>query len=200
MAIALLAVVGGAYVALNEARRRASRAGASTGILQAPAWSAYVAGSLLGVVAAVSMAFFGRRLSGGGAYQQIAGPVGRFFARDSVYFHHVLAGGARWELAGLTGALLGAFASARLSGAFRVRTMPDAGWTDVFGPSVEKRWAIGFFGAALTEIASGIAGGCTASLAVSGGASLAPGAFAFMAAMFAGGIPTAWLLHRRGSR
>jgi hypothetical protein len=49
----------------------------------------------------------------------------------------------------------------------------------------------------LIELAAGIAGGCTASLGVSGGAVLAPGAFVFMAAMFAGGIPTARFLYRR---
>jgi hypothetical protein len=74
--------------------------------------------------------------------------------------------------------------------------MPDSQWTEVFGASVAKRWLIGFFGAALTEFAAGIAGGCTASLAVSGGAALAPGAFAFMIGMFVGGIPAAWWVYR----
>jgi hypothetical protein len=108
----------------------------------------------------------------------------------------VLADSAVWEVSGLVGAVLGAFSSARLSGTFRWRTMPDSGWTPTFGQGRVKRWLIGFGGAALTQFAAGIAGGCTASLAVSGGAALAPGAFAFMAGMFAGGIPAAWLLHR----
>lgn len=48
-----------------------------------------------------------------------------------------------------------------------------------------------FVGTATLEIVAGVAGGCTAGLAVSGGAVLAPGAFVFMAGMFAGGIPVA---------
>jgi hypothetical protein len=142
------------------------------------------------------MVFFGHRLSGGGAYQQIAAPVGRFVASSSVYWTRVIAGAARWELAALTGAIIGAFAAARASKTFRVRKMPDSQWSQVFGTSVAKRWFIGFLGAALTEFASGIAGGCTASLAVSGGAALAPGAFAFMVGMFAGGIPVASWIYR----
>jgi hypothetical protein len=196
--IVALGLGGGTYAWQNERVGRERRRLSLRSALEAREWSPYVAGALLGVVAAVSMAIFGHRLSGGGAYQQMAAPVGRALAHGSVYFNRVLPGAARWELSGLTGALLGAFASARLGGSFRFRTMPDSGWTEVFGPSVAKRWAIGFAGAALTEIAAGIAGGCTASLAVSGGAALAPGAFAFMAAMFVGGIPTAWVLYRRG--
>jgi len=57
--------------------------------------------------------------------------------------------------------------SSRLAGTFRWRTMPDSGWSEVFGKSVALRWAIAFFGSMLTEIGGGLAGGCTASLAVS---------------------------------
>ena len=81
-----------------------------------------------------------------------------------------------------------------------IRTMPDRQWSDVFGPSVARRWLLAFVGSVLTEVAGGIAGGCTASLAVSGGAVFAPGAFAFMAGMFGGGIPTAWWIYRRRPR
>ncbi|HVW24466.1 MAG TPA: YeeE/YedE thiosulfate transporter family protein [Polyangiaceae bacterium] len=196
----LLALGGGAYVLRNEARRRSRRLPSVRAVLERREWSPYACGALLGVLAATSMALFGHRLSGGGAYQQLAAPAGRALMKDSVYFHRVLAGAARWELMGLLGALAGAFSAARLGGAFRVRTMPDAEWTSAFGGSTKKRWLVGFFGAALTEIASGIAGGCTASLAISGGAALAPGAFAFMGAMFLGGVPTAWLVFRRGHR
>ena len=189
-----IALAGIALARYDTQRGRGSLRGA----LREREWSPYVAGALLGVVAAVSMAFFGHRLSGGGAYQQLSAPVGRLLAENSTYFNRVLEHSAAWELAGLVGALAGAFTSARLGKTFRIRTMPDADWEPAFGPSVKKRWLFAFLGAALTEIASGIAGGCTASLAVSGGAALAPGAFVFMMGMFLGGIPTAFLVHRRG--
>ena len=73
---------------------------------------------------------------------------------------------------------------------FAIRFTPDG------NPRVAARWAVAFVGALLAELGAGIAGGCTASLAVSGGAVLAPSAFLFMAAMFAGGIPTAFLVEK----
>jgi hypothetical protein len=197
---ALIAIGGGALVARRERRRQGSAPASIRAELARGEWSPYSAGALLGVVVTVSMALFGHRLSGGGAYQQIAAPLGRLLDPGSVYFRLVLPPSARWELVGLVGAVLGALAASLASGTFALRTMPDAQWTVAFGPSLARRWLVGFIGAALTEIAAGVAGGCTASLAVSGGAALAPGAFAFMAGMFAGGIPTAWLVHRGGRR
>lgn len=201
LAIGLVAVLGGALVSRDLRRPRAVvKPPAGPPFLRRREWSPVVAGALLGVLVALSMALLGHRLSGGGAYLQIAAFLGRRVAPHAVFFTHVVPAAWQWEILGAAGAALGAFAAAWSSGGFRVRTMPDSGWTERFGASVPKRWLIGFVGAALTEIAAGIAGGCTASLAVSGGAALAPGAFAFMAGMFAGGVPTAWLTRPRGPR
>ena len=198
--LAFSALVGGiglagvAYVVANERRRR----GRAPAIVPAGAeWSPYLAGGLLGIVVAVSMAIFGHRLSGGGAYQELAAPLGRILAPRSVYWRHVISGTAHWDVPILVGAILGSLVAALTSGRFRFRTMPDSQWSDIFGTSVPKRWFVAFIGAALTEFAAGVAGGCTASLAISGGAALAPGAFAFMGGMFAAGVPTAWLIYRR---
>jgi hypothetical protein len=157
--------------------------------LRAPSWSPYVGGVALGIVVSISMVGFGHRLSGAGAAQHLSGYVGARIAPDSIYWRHVVPTGLTWDVWVAIGALLGAFVSSRIEGTFRVRAMPDRGWTEVFGPSVALRWAIAFFGSVLTELAGGVAGGCTASLAVSGGAVLAPAAFLFMMGMFAGGIP-----------
>ena len=160
-------------------------------------WSPYVAGVGLGLVVAVSMAIFGHRLSGAGAYQHLSGFVGRRAMPDAMYWRHVVPTGLTWDVLVLVGAIGGAFVASLLSGEFRIRTMPDRQWTDAFGPSVARRWLLAFAGSILTEVGGGIAGGCTASLAVSGGAALAPAAFVFMAGMFASGIPTALFLYRK---
>src|ERR1022692_1030705 len=151
-------------------------------------WSPYVAGVGLGLVVTVSMALFGHRLSGAGAYQHLSGFLGQRMAPHSVYWGHVVPTGLTWDVLVLIGSILGAFVAAKLGGEFAVRTMPDRQWAAVFGPSVARRWLLAFVGSLLTEFGGGIAGGCTASLAVSGGAVLAPGAFVFMAGMFAAGI------------
>jgi hypothetical protein len=169
----------------------------SSRVLRRASWSPYAAGAGLGLVATVSLAVFDKRLSGAGVYQHLSGYAGRVLDPGSVYFRYVVPTGLTFEVWLAIGTFCGAFVSALLGGQFRVRSMPDSQWAQVFGPSVVKRWLIVFAGTMLLEIAAGIAGGCTASLAVSGGAVLAPGAFLFMAAMFAGGIPAARLLYRK---
>ncbi|MGZ3420313.1 MAG: YeeE/YedE thiosulfate transporter family protein [Polyangiales bacterium] len=156
------------------------------------AWSPYAAGAALGVVATISMAAFHKPLSGSGAWMQIGGYLGRAVAPDNLFFDRVVGRGFTYEIALLVGMFLGALASALASGSFAVRMVPDIGWRG----SVLERWLVVFFGTALIELAAGIAGGCTASLAISGGGAMAPGAFVFMAGMFAGGIPVAWWVSR----
>lgn len=163
-------------------------------------WSPYVAGIGLGLVVTVSVGLFGHRLSGAGAYQHLSGYAGRSLAPESVYWRHVVPTGLTWDVLVLVGAVFGAFVASRLAGEFRLRTMPDRQWETVFGPSVVHRWILAFVGSFLTELGGGLAGGCTASLAVSGGALLAPAAFVFMAGMFGGGIPTAWFVYRKVDR
>ena len=160
-------------------------------------WSPYVAGLGLGLVVTLSMAIFGHRLSGAGAYQNLSGFVGRRLAPDSMYWRHIVPTGVTWDVLVLIGSIAGAFAAARIGGQFAVRTMPDRQWAAAFGPSVARRWLLAFVGSLLTAVGGGLAGGCTASLAVSGGAVLAPAAFAFMAGMFASGIPTALFIYRK---
>jgi len=160
-------------------------------------WSPYVAGAGLGLITTVAMAVCNKRLSGAGAYQHLSGYVGRFIDPDSVYWNYVVPTGVTWEVYLLIGTLGGALASSLASREFKIRTMPDSQWIDVFGSSTARRWLLVFVGTMIIEYAAGIAGGCTASLAVSGGAAVAPGAFLFMAGMFGGGIPVARLLYRR---
>lgn len=197
--IDLIACVAGAVVVAFLARRR-PRVASAIDVLRKPAWSPYLGGILLGLVVAISMSVFGHRLSGAGAYQHLSGLIGARLAPGSVYWRHVVPTGFTWDVAVAVGALAGAFVSSRLSRTFAVRTMPDRGWAEVFGESVAVRWAVAFGGSLLTELGGGIAGGCTASLAVSGGAALAPGAFLFMIGMFAGGIPALAIASRIARR
>jgi uncharacterized membrane protein YedE/YeeE len=100
----------------------------------------------------------------------------------------------------MAGVLLGSFASAKLAGVARRRWLPDTEWTERFGGRRRTRLVLAFLGATLVQIGAGIAGGCTSGLAISGGAVLSPAAFLFMAGMFAGGIPVAWLWSALGKR
>jgi hypothetical protein len=171
--------------------------------LRKPEWSPYVAGAGLGVVTIISLLLSNALLTAptligaSGAYENLVAPIGLLVDPRNTYFKFVMPPGITWAVWVLLGIFLGGLASALLSGTFRLRKMPDQQWESIFGKSVVKRWAIVFFGAALLEYAAGIAGGCTSGLAISGGVALAPGAFVFIAGMFASGIVTAWLIYRK---
>jgi hypothetical protein len=159
-------------------------------------WSPYAAGVLLGLVVAFSEVVCERPLAAAGAFDKLAAYLGAWLLPSSQYYGHVMTPGITWQVWLLVGVLAGSFASSKLSGEARWRWLPDTQWVPRFGSSRKLRLAIAFFGAVLVQVGAGIAGGCTSGLAISGGAALAPAAFLFMAGMFAGGIPAAFLWYR----
>lgn len=178
---------------------RGSRDGRRRGLvgwLRAKSWSAYAAGAGLGVVVAYAELVPGKSIAVSGAVDKLAAYPGAALFPRSTYYAHVLQPEITWQVWMLLGLLGGAFASSWLSGEVRKRWYPDTQWVPRFGSSVWLRLGLAFVGAVLVQIGAGIAGGCTSGLAISGGTTLAPGAFVFMAGMFLGGIPTAWLWYR----
>jgi len=171
--------------------------------MKSPEWSPYVAGSGLGVVMIIALLLSNALLpapqlvGASGAYENLVAPVGLALDPNNLYFKTIMPPGITWAVWSLLGVFLGGLVSALLSGTFKWRKLPDQQWTEIFGPSVAKRWIIVFLAAALLEYAAGIAGGCTSGLAVGGGLFLAPSAFIFMAGMFAAGMPVAWVMYRR---
>ncbi len=167
--------------------------------LKAPAWSPYVGGAALGLLAICTLLFTEQLFGASGAFENIGGAVLQLFApalADNMYWNYVMpAGFVSFGVMMLIGIFLGALFSALLSGVFKWRTVSDDQWIQVFGSSRWKRWTALFFGAILLEYGAGIAGGCTSGLAISGGVQLAPAAFLFMAGMFASGILTAMILY-----
>jgi hypothetical protein len=164
--------------------------------LRAKSWSAYAAGAGLGVVVAYAELVPGKTIAVSGAIDKLAAYPGAALFPKSTYYAHALQPEITWQVWMLLGLLGGAFASSWLSGEVRKRWHPDAQWVPRFGSSVWLRLGLAFVGAVLVQIGAGIAGGCTSGLAISGGTTLSPGAFVFMAGMFLGGIPTAWLWYR----
>lgn len=182
--VALLLSVGLAgaivYVARNERRP-------STGAARPIVWTPYVAGAGLGVVFAISLLAFGRPLGVSGGVQQGAGLViaalgpgtGTPAPRSAA---------ALWPLCVLFGVAAGGASSAWLRARSGIRA-PSI----VAGEKRTRTWLVAFCAGMLLQVAATIAGGCTSGLALSGGIVLAPAAFVFMAGMFIGGIPTAWI-------
>ena len=163
-------------------------------------WSPYVAGVLLGVVGVLAVWMADNLLGASGAFQTIAGALGKLLAPqvfDNMYFNFIMPPGFTFGLALLIGVFFGGMLGAFSSGTFKFRTQDDPQWVKIFGPQLWKRWLLLFIGAVILEYGAGIAGGCTSGLAISGGMLLAPAAFLFIAAMFASGILTTWLVYRK---
>lgn len=192
LAVAALGLAVGtiAYVRANERWRK--REGAPERKLDLVP---YATGAALGIVIAVSLTAFAEPVGVSGAFQNLAGSLGRVLAPGVAYWQTGIPTGVTWQVWVVLGLLAGAVLGAAMSRSLRVSLVPSA-WRETFGPSVVRRWLLAFLAGALIEYASAIAGGCTSGLALSGGIVLAPGAYLFMAAMFGTGIPTAWLVLR----
>ncbi len=161
-------------------------------------WNPYVAGALLGVVLFLSFFITGHGLGSSGGVNRIAVAVQDLVVPehvDSVPYTALMAGGDRdpldhwivWEVVGI---LFGGFASGMLRGRVRLQTY--------HGPqiSARSRWAYAFVGGLLMGYGARMARGCTSGQALSGGAVLSVGSWAFMLAVFAGGYGLAWFVRR----
>lgn len=163
-----------------------------------PYWNPYAAGAVLGVVLALSFVLTGHGLGASGALARIAVvPVAAVapghVARTPALAEMAGAGRsplAHWVVLGVLGAAVGGFASGLLGGRVRCETLR--------GPAVSKRtrWATALLGGLLVGYGARIARGCTSGQALSGGAVLSAGSWAFMFSVFAGGYALAWPVRR----
>jgi len=161
-------------------------------------WNPYVGGVLLGILLFLSFFVTGHGLGASGGVNRVAVAV-----EDLVIPEHVdktpyiaaMAGGDTdpldhwivWEVAGM---LMGGFVSGLLRGRVKLQTYR--------GPqiSAQTRWIWAFTGGLLMGYGARMARGCTSSQALSGGAVLSVGSWAFMFAVFAGGYGLAWFVRR----
>jgi hypothetical protein len=171
-------------------------------------WSPYVAGILLGIVGLLTVLVADSLLGASGAFESIAGLIGKKIAPalfSNVYWGveggrsmPVIRPEITWSVILLVGIFFGGTLGALSSRTFKFRFNDDAQWKRVFGPQPWKRWLIGFVGAIIVEYGAGIAGGCTSGLAISGGMLLVPGAFLFIMGFMVTGIITALIVYRKG--
>ncbi len=163
-----------------------------------PYWNSYVGGIALGVVLFLSFYLTGSGLGASGALARLVVAVQEVFVP-----HHVdttvalakLGGGDRWALnhwlvIEIAGIVLGGFASGMLSGRFSIVTLRGPQITD------RTRWGLAFVGGAVMGFGARIARGCTSGQALSGGALLSTGSWAFMLSIFAGGYLVAYFVRR----
>ena len=161
-------------------------------------WNPYAAGVLLGLVLFGSIFVTGNGLGASGGLARVVAFGERQVAPDRVvrnpYLAPMAAGGNLplkhrmvWMIAGV---VVGGAVSGWLAGRMKVETFR--------GPAVSKgiRWGLAVLGGALMGYGAGLARGCTSGQALSGGAVLAVGSWAFMMMVFAGGYALAYPLRR----
>jgi uncharacterized protein len=157
----------------------------------------YLAGIGLGVALLAAFVFVGRGLGASGAFNSVlawvVGGVAPEHAKANEFMAQYLGDGTTSPLKSwLVFEVLGVFAGALLSGllAGRVRGMTEK------GPrvSVRARLAMAFLGGMLMAFGAALARGCTSGQALTGGALLNLGSWAFMLMVFAGGYGVAYFM------
>lgn len=158
----------------------------------------YLAGALLGVVLTASFVVFGHGLGASGGVASLAGTAESALlpghAEKNAYLVNLAVSPENpldnWAVFEILGVMLGGLASGWLSGRVRVETF--------HGPriSARARWGFAFLGGAIAGFGVRLARGCTSSQALSGGAVLSAGSWAFMFAVFGGAYLLAYFVRR----
>jgi len=154
----------------------------------------YLAGAVLGVVLFAAYFLTGSGLGASGGINRVV-----VFFEDLVASGHVdrvsylakMAGGEKnpldhWIVVMIAGVMIGGFFSGLVHRRVKVETLR--------GPGVSRRvrWIAAFIGGMLMGYGARFARGCTSGQALSGGAVMAVGSWAFMFAVFAGGFALAY--------
>lgn len=163
-----------------------------------PHWDPYLAGVALGLVLLATFLVFGRGLGASGAITRTTAWVASWFASDWVaangHIGRYFAEGAHWwddwlifEVVGVAlGGLFGGLTSRRMKveveGGPRIK------------PRTRMLFAVG--GGLVVGFGARLAMGCTSGQALTGGATLALGSWAFMMAVFGGAYGLAYFVRR----
>jgi uncharacterized protein len=163
------------------------------------AWSPYLVGALIGVLAWFTFAFSDKPIGASSAYASAAGLIGKLFARkhtESLHYYKENPPKLGWEFLFVGSAILGAFIAALSGGEITNRTLSPF-WEERFGAgSVALRLGIGFLGGVLMALGARIAGGCTSGHGISGTLQLNVASWIAVICIFAGGALLANLLYR----
>lgn len=162
-------------------------------------WSPYVAGVVLGLVLLATFVSMGRGLGASGALMRLTAYAVDQVSPSAVDNNPYLAqyaGGDQnplqdWLVFEIIGVIVGGLLSGMLAKRLRFKTDK--------GPhiTVPFRLAFAFLGGGLMGFGARLAQGCTSGQALTGGATLALGSWAFMMTMFAAAYAIAYFVRRQ---
>lgn len=161
-------------------------------------WNPYLAGVLLGLTLLATFLVTGGGLGASALPKRVVAlgalaMAPEWTAENPALSGYVAAGNPlrNWLVVEVIGVLLGGFIGALSAGRFKA--------TVEKGPRISTRGRLRYAlaGGVIMGFAAGLARGCTSGQALSGGALLATGSWAFMLMVFAGGYATAWFVRRQ---
>ena len=158
----------------------------------------YVAGTILGFVLFLTFYVTGGGIGASAGLQRIQVGVMKLFAQshiDRVAYFGEIAGGNRnpwlhYAIYMVVGTLIGGFLSGLVGRRLKLEFRK--------GPHVTNATRVvgALVGGALMGYGARLARGCTSGQALSGGATMSVGSFAFAFAVFGGGYAVAWFFRR----
>lgn len=164
----------------------------------ASAWSPYLVGALIGVLALLTLSVSKKPVGASSAYADTAGSLGRIIAPRHVaslpYFREHRPA-ISWTLLFVLGAIGGSWLAAWSGGEITGTYLQDM-WIARFGESSHLfRTVIAVVGGVVMAYGARMAGGCTSGHGISGTLQLAVGSWVAVICFFIGGIVTAMLIY-----
>lgn len=165
-----------------------------------PYWNPYFAGIGLGLVLLASFVIMGRGLGASGAFSSAIAygvqTVAPSHAQSNEFYSEYLGDGSKnplmdWLVFEVIGVFVGGYISGALAGRIKVTTEHGPQFTD------KKRLLFAVIGGAIMGVGAKFARGCTSGQALTGGAVLNAGSWAFMMMVFAGAYATAYFVRRQ---
>jgi len=164
----------------------------------------YVAGALIGILLVLSVIVAGKYLGASTTFARGASVIEKSVGIDYSKFEYFTTKKGKygpgslpnWQMMYVIGIAMGAFIAAKLSGTFKVKTVPSM-WKGKFGSSPLKRGIVAFMGGAIGLIGARLAGGCPTGHGLSGLSQLAVSGFIALAFFVIGAGITARMLYRR---
>jgi uncharacterized protein len=156
--------------------------------LEASAWSPYVAGALIGMLAWFTFTLAEKPIGASSAYASLAGVIGKLFAKKhtlSLEYYQENPPQFDWEFVFVLSVIFGAFIASFTGGEFEVRWVPEL-WEKVRGDSSYGLY--GFAGGVLMALGARLAGGCTSGHGISGALQLSLASWVSLICFFIGGI------------
>ena len=163
-------------------------------------WNPYLSGIGLGLVLLLAYVIMGRGLGASGAFSSViaygVNIISPDHAKANDFYAEYLGDGSKnplkdWLIFEVLGVVAGGFISGVLAGRIRkqVERGPNIG--------VKGRLFFALFGGIIMGFGAKLARGCTSGQALTGGAVLNVGSWAFMMAVFAGGYLMAYFVRRQ---